>query len=167
MWLDILQFKLFCHLIYSVKFKTTELYSVILFSVCKPCQTQCFASVSPSGTLRIPGLASWTVVRSGFKVVCQHKLNASNPDDTDNSYQEDLEIHCKIFTSDWSEILHWVYLPWKFKQYNELGLCFFWKSWDKLQQSSYRYVGVFMCDKTRRILICEVNENNFTMIGWQ
>ena len=106
-------------------------------------QTQCFASVSPSGTLRIPGLASWTVVRSGFKVVCQHKLNASNPDDTDNSYHEDLEIHCKIFTSDWSEILHWVYLPWKFKQYNELGLCFFWKSWDKLQQSSYRYVGSF------------------------
>jgi len=40
---------------------------------------------------------------------------------------------------------------------------------DMLQQSSYRYFGV--CDKSgdksRIILIYEVNKNNFITIGWK
>jgi len=39
----------------------------------------------------------------------------------------------------WVEILHWLYLPWKFKQYIEVGLCL-WEKGDKLQQSSCHYV---------------------------
>jgi hypothetical protein len=59
-------------------------------------QTQCFASVSPTGTVRIAGLASWTLVLVGFTVDCEYKLNRQNPDDADNGYHEDLEIDCKF-----------------------------------------------------------------------
>jgi len=38
-------------------------------------QTQCFARVSPTATLRIHGLAKWKLVHSGFKVDCEYKLN--------------------------------------------------------------------------------------------
>jgi len=59
-------------------------------------QTQCSASVSPTGTVRIPVSESCTAVCSGFKADCQYKLNTQNSDGTDSGYQEALEIHCKF-----------------------------------------------------------------------
>ena len=69
------------------------------------------------------------------------------------------------------EILHWLYLPWKFKQFIELGLCL-WEMGDTIQQSSCCYVCVFICDKTSNkiyfgnIFIYEINDNKYFTIAW-
>ena len=88
------------------------------------------------------GAESGTVVGLGFR---QSFVNA------DWAY-ENLMIEWMGITKLWKtcgfwvEILRWLYLPWKFKQYTELGLCL-WGKGDKLQQNSCRYVRVFICDK--------------------
>jgi hypothetical protein len=82
--------KLFCHLIYSEQCTVHVLQCTVhsaQFTVhnlqilscirlfysrsTNRVQTQCFASVSPNDTVRIPGLASWTFVLLGFTVDCE------------------------------------------------------------------------------------------------
>jgi hypothetical protein len=78
--------------IYSAQFTNTVIFSYFTLAH----QTLSRHTVSPTRTVRIAGLASWTVVLLGFTVDCEYKLNRQNPDDADNGYHEDLEIDFKF-----------------------------------------------------------------------
>lgn len=102
-------------------YKYWVLFSYFIVSLYRV-QTQCFASVSPTGTLRIPGLASWTLVVLGFNVDSEYKLNNK----TLMTEVMTITKHQKSIANSYvwlTGILQWVNLPWMFKHYTELGMC--------------------------------------------
>jgi hypothetical protein len=138
--------------IYSAKFTVQNLKKlscILLFysRTAHRVQAQCFASVWPTGTVRIPGLASWIFVLLGFTVDCEYKLNWKIPDDTDNGYHVYLEIQCKFSRlTDRKLSTECTYLPWKFKHYTELEL-YLLEQWGYVTVNCV-LVRLGFCDKT-------------------